>query len=167
MRKRALLAALIAILTAVPTTALPMGARPDDGRTYYFDGSQFREEGTAGQPAIATRTGYYPKLLAAGASGTSIPLPAGTGALAGICYLQQSGGKLRNASGSIPLAGPPVTVRGAGIDRESRCDEQGFFSLALPPGRYEVRGGADARSVTVESDKTTLTTLRGGKRMVD
>ena len=167
MRKRALFAALIAILTAVPTVGLPMGSRPDDGRTYYFDGSQFREEGTAGQPAIATRTGYYPKLLAGGESKTAIPLPAGTGALAGICYLQQSGGKLRSATGSIPLAGITVTVRGGGIEKESHCDDRGFFVLALPPGRYDVRSGSDTRSVTVESDKTTLTPLRGGKRMVD
>ncbi len=167
MRKSVLLATLTATLAAVPTVGLPMGSRPDDGRTMYFDGSAFREGTGAGRPAIATRIGRYPRLLQDGPSGEAAPLPAGTGAVAGICYIQQSGGKLGTRPAILPRPGIQVTVRGTGIEMQTSCDGQGFFSLALPPGRYEVSSGADSRPVTIEPDKTTLTPLRGGKRMVD
>ena len=166
MCKRAFIAALAATLI-LPAIALPMGAKPDDSRTYYFDGSSFREGKPPGLPAIETRIGYYPRTLAGDGISPLRPLPAGTGALAGICYLQQAGGKLGNAPQGHALAGILVTVRGGDIEREISCDDRGFFSLALPPGRYEVRSGADSRAVTVEPEKTTLAPLRGGKRMVD
>ena len=134
MRKRAFIAALAATLT-LPAMALPMGKRPDDSHTYYFDGSQFREGASPDQPAIATRTGQYPHLLGAGGSGQASPLPAGTGALAGICFIQQSGGKLGSKPAFLPRPGITVTVRGTDAVREARCDGHGFFSLALPPGR--------------------------------
>ncbi|TWJ32928.1 hypothetical protein [Geobacter argillaceus] len=166
MHKRALIAALVASLT-IPAAGLPMGSRPDDSRTMYFDGSAFREESRVGQPAIATRIGHYPKLLQEGSPGKTRPLPPETGALAGICYIQQSGGKLGSHPAFLPRPDMPVTVRGAGVEKETRCDGNGFFTLALPPGRYEVRSGADSGTVTIEPDKTTLIPLRGGKRMVD
>ncbi len=167
MRKRALCAALIATL-AVPAITLPMGSRPDDSRTYYFDGSSFREDRTAGFPAIVTRIGRLPRLFQHGADADAAPLlPPGTGALAGICYIQQSGGKLGSRHAFRPRPGMTITVRGTGLERETRCDGEGFFSVALPPGRYEVAVGTDAKSVAVEQDKTTLVSLRGGKRMVD
>ena len=167
MRKRAFIAALAATLTLLPAVALPMGAKPDDSRTYYFDGSQFREGGLPDQLTIATKIGQYPKLLGADGSRQTSPLPDGTGALAGLCFIQQSGGKLGGRPSFLPRPDLPVTVRGAGTTKETRCDERGFFSLALPPGRYDVSSGADTRNVTIEQDKTTLTPLRGGKRMVD
>ncbi len=166
MHKRAIIAALVASLI-IPTAGLSMGSRPDDSRTMYFDGSAFREENTEGQPAIATRIGHYPRLLRDGTSREAVPLPSGTGALAGICYIQQSGGKLGSHPAFLPRPDILVTVRGAGGEKETRCDGNGFFSMALPPGRYEVRSGADSSTVTIEPDKTTLVPLRGGKRMVD
>ena len=167
MHKKAIIAALVAILTTLPAVGLPMGSRPVDSRTMYFDGSVFREGKTAGQPAIATRIGHYPQLLQDGSSREAVPLPSGTGALAGICYIQQSGSKLGSHPAFLPRPGMPVNVSGTGVEREARCDEHGFFSLALPAGRYNVRSGADSRAVTIEQDKTTLIPLRGGKRMVD
>lgn len=167
MHKRAIIAALVASLTTLPAVGLPMGSRPDDSRTMHFDGSAFQEGSVAGQPAITSRIGHYPQLLHEGSSKEVRALPPGTGALAGICYIQQSGGKLGSHPTFLPRSDMPVTVRGAGVEKETRCDGNGFFSLALPPGRYEVRSGADARNVTVELDKTTLIPLRGGKRMVD
>lgn len=166
MHKRALIAALVASLTTLPAVGLPMGSRPDDSRTMHFDGSVFREGSTVGS-AIATRIGHYPQLLQEGSPGEARPLPPGTGALAGICYIQQSGGKLGSHPSFLPRPDMPVTVRGAGAEKETRCDGNGFFSLALPPGRYEVHSGADSGTVTIELDKTTLIPLRGGKRMVD
>lgn len=159
--------ALIASLTIIPAVGLPMGSRPDDSRTMHFDGSAFREEGAVGQPAIATRIGHFPQLFQEGSPREAPPLPPGTGALAGICYIQQSGGKLGSHPTFRPRPAMPVTVRGSGVEKETRCDGNGFFSLALPPGRYEVRSGADSGTVTIEPDKTTLIPLRGGKRMVD
>ena len=167
MSKKPFMTVLAATLALIPAIALPMGSRPDDSRTFYFDGSQFREEAVPDQPAIATSIGQYPYLLGAVGSGRASPLPAGTGALAGLCFIQQSGGKLGSRPSFLPRPDMPVTVRGAGTSKETRCNERGFFSLALPPGRYDVSSGADSRSVTIEQDKTTLTPLRGGKRMVD
>jgi hypothetical protein len=157
---------LIAILTALPSAGLPMGSRPDDVRIYHFDGSQFRGGNAEGMPAIETRTGRYPLLLQ-NDTGVATPLPAGTGALAGICYLQQGGGKLGSHPDLMLRPGIQVTVRGAGVEMRTSCDSRGFFSQALPPGRYEVSSGADTRVISIEADKTTLTPLRGGKRMVD
>jgi hypothetical protein len=166
MHKRALIAALVASLIS-PAVGLPMGSRPDDSRTMYFDGSAFREGSVVGQPTIATRIGHYPQLLQEGSPGEARTLPSGTGALAGICHIQQSGGKLGSHPTFLPRPHMPVTVRGTGVEKETRCDANGFFTLALPPGRYEVRSGADSGTVTIEPDKTTLIPLRGGKRMVD
>lgn len=166
MHKRTIIAALVASLT-IPAAGLPMGSRPDDSRTMHFDGSAFREGNIVGQPAVATRIGHFPQLLQEGSPREIRPLPPGTGALAGICYIQQSGGKLGSHPTFLPRSDMPVTVRGAGVEKETRCDGNGFFSLALPPGRYEVRSSADSGTVTIELDKTTLIPLRGGKRMVD
>lgn len=166
MHKRTTIAALVASLI-IPAAGLPMGSRPDDSRTMHFDGSAFREGNIVGQPAVATRIGHYPQLLQEGSPREIRPLPPGTGALAGICYIQQSGGKLGSHPTFLPRSDMPVTVRGAGVEKEIHCDGNGFFSLALPPGRYEVRSGAYSGTVTIELDKTTLIPLRGGKRMVD
>ena len=47
------------------------------------------------------------------------------------------------------------------------ADQNGFFSLSLPAGTYEVRGAGSPVKLTVTEGKTSLVALRTGKRMVD
>lgn len=119
-----------------------------------------------GSGAIQVRDGYLPVADGAGEPAED-RLPEGTGALALFCYQQRSGGKLKPHAGLAPLAGVAVTVSGKALNLAARTDASGYLILALPPGSYEVRLFGFTRKVDVESGKTALTALRGGKRMVD
>ena len=134
-------------------------------RSYAFAGGQFREVPPPGE--IQLRDGYLPFRSYSGLPLREERLPEGTGGIAGICYLQVTGGKLRSAAGSFPLAGEVIEIRGNNLTMAVRADEAGYFLVALPPAAYELRWRNFTRKVTVAKGKTTLVALRGGKRMVD
>ncbi len=136
---------------------------------YHFDGQGFvAGKSTDGGPFLAVRNGAWPVLLTDSAKIEEVALPEGKGALAGICYMQSSGGKLASGPAYVPYSHMPVQISsGTKVLITVETDNQGFFVAELAPGRYVVSTGAVKVEVTVENNKTVLVPLRAGKRMVD
>jgi len=162
------LAALMVVMLCVAASAL--SKRPDTGWNYYhFDGRGF----SAGQPAegtpfLALRDGVLPVVLARAAKVEAMALPADKGVIAGICYIQSSGGKLADARGYAPCPRTPVTISsGTTVVTRVDSDEHGFFVVMLPAGNYRISAGMFEVAASVTKGTTLLVPLRAGKRMVD
>jgi len=143
--------------------------RGDAWNYYHFDGSRFvAGQTTDGKGFVAVRDGAWPVILTHTAKIEAAILPAGTGVVAGICYVRTSGGKLTEGAGYLasPTMRLPISSNN-GVVTTVQTDEQGYFTAVLPPGRYVVGDGPLAREVRVEKDQTSLIALRVGKRMVD
>ena len=136
---------------------------------YHFDGHAF----AAGQPDdnspfLAVQDRAVPVVLTRAAQIEATPLPPDKGALAGICYIQSSGGKLAGGPGYSPCPAIPLTISsGTTVVVHTETDRSGYFIALLSAGVYRISSGAFAREVTVEVGKTTLGALQTGKRMVD
>jgi hypothetical protein len=95
-------------------------------------------------------------------------MPAGKGALAGICYIQSSGGRLTAGSGYAPCPRTTIAISsGSTVVTSVVSNEHGYFVAILPAGSYRIGSGAFAAEATVENGTTFLVPLRAGKRMVD
>ena len=140
-----------------------------DWNYYHFDGHRF----IAGQPAndgayLALRDDVLPVILTRPTKIEAVALPANKGALAGICYIQRSGGKLSESSGYLPCPPTHITISTGNTAVTSvLSDENGYFMALLPAGRYRVSSGAFMVETRVENGSTVLVPLRTGKRMVD
>lgn len=137
---------------------------------YHFDGTAFVSgPATDGQPFIAIREKLRPVVLTTmSATIEQTILPDDSGVIAGICYLQSSGGKLGGGSGFKPYARVPLQISSGGKDFVTiETDDQGYFVVVLPAGTYSVGNGPFAADITVDRGVTTLVPLRAGKRMVD
>jgi hypothetical protein len=136
---------------------------------YHFDGHGFVAGPSAdGSPFLAVRDGAVPVVLSRMAKIEAVALPAETGALAGICYIQSSGGKLAGGHGNLPCPGMELTLSsGSTTLQHTKTDGSGYFVALLPGGVYRVSSGVFAAEATVENGTTTLVPLRTGKRMVD
>jgi hypothetical protein len=89
----------------------------------------------------------------------------GAGVIAGICYLQISGGKLASADGFKPYPLLPVPVSSEGKELVTvQTDQNGYFMAVLPAGTYSVGSAPITVKITVERGITTLVPLRIGKR---
>jgi hypothetical protein len=132
--------------------------------SFRFDGSGFAEG--SGKGAILVRDGYLPVQAADGAPRED-PLPAGTGAVALLCYQQVSGGKLQSQAGYRAIPGAALSVHGAAVTLAARVDAGGYLILALPAGSYEFKAFGFTKRVNVVQGKNALVSIRGGKRMVD
>ena len=158
---------VLAVTALMSCNSCTFSAAGDAWRSYTFSADGLREAQGPGGTLLKVRDGYLPILSSGGSIPGETPLPPGAGALAGVCYLQSSGGKLRDASGHLPLAGGVVEVAGGSGKFTARTDGGGYFLLALPAGEYTVRVTGMSFRVTVEKGRTSLVALRGGKRMVD
>ena len=137
---------------------------------YHFDGSAFVPGPSVdGAAFIAVQQKVQPVVLTAPSEQLEhAVLPDGSGAIAGICYLQSSGGKLGAGRGFKPFSHVPLLISSAGKQRVTvQTDDHGYFVAVLPAGTYSVANGPFTAEVTVERGITTLVPLRGGKRMVD
>jgi len=161
-----LLLALSVLLPSLDATAL--ARRPvEQWAFFHFDGQAF----VAGKPAegsfIAVLDGVRPVVATAAEKIKAVPLPAGSGTVAGVCYVQASRGKLSSGPGYFPV--PKVTVEisdGERVVATAETDFYGYFVATLPAGSYKVSANG-MTEVKVEQGKTTLIPLRVGKRMVD
>ena len=63
-----------------------------------FDGREFVPGAGEGGLVVLVRDGYLPVLRTGDEAVPSASLPNGIGAIAGICYVQVTGGKLRRAA---------------------------------------------------------------------
>ncbi len=160
-----LLLALSVMLFSFDASAL--ARRPAGQWAYFhFEGGQF----VPGKPEagifVAVQDGVVPMVETSEVKLMAKKLPVGTGALAGICYVQSYGGKLKPAGGYHPV--PMQEVQISTGDRPIltvQTDGNGFFATALPTGIYRV--GKQGVEVKIESGTTRLLPLRVGKRMVD
>ena len=159
------------ICSALPASALAAGNRPAVTWNYYhFDGTAFAPGPSAdGSAFVAVREKFRPVVLAAQTSDIEqTSLPDREGAIAGICYLQSSGGKLGDGSGFKPCPRMPLLISSGGKELVTvQTDDNGYFVAVLPAGTYTIGSGPFTAEITVESGITTLVPLRAGKRMVD
>jgi hypothetical protein len=147
-----------------------MFVSPDkSGHPWHFNGRGFSPGRGDGSVVVLVRDGYLP--VADRGSETvapTTPMPDGQGVIAGICYIQVSGGKLAGRSGTLPMAGYSLKITAAsGESRLAATDDRGYFLLPLPAGVYQVQGEGAPAQVTVTAGKTSLVALRTGKRMAD
>lgn len=152
------------------TAAVAASIRRGDAWNYYhFDGSGFvAGKVTDGSIFVAVSNGVRPVVLTHTERVETMGLPPDTGAVAGICYIQTSGGKLAGGAGYLPCPHMQLAVSsGNRVVTTVQTDEQGYFVVVLPAGRYIVGEGPLAREVRVKKDQTSLVALRLGKRMVD
>lgn len=164
---------ILAVLIVVVVTSMAGAAAKRQGGQwvyYHFDGHGFAAgPGSTGSAFLAVRTGMAPLVLAEkAAQGEATALSRGTGAVAGICYLQSSGGKL--AAGLPYLPVPHMSVQifsGSRVVAMTESDDQGYFAVVLAAGRYTVSAGPARAEIIVEQESTILVPLRTGKRMVD
>jgi hypothetical protein len=152
------------LLTGLTALAGPALA---DWHTLFFDGRELREGSQGRRPALRYRDGDLPFVDYSSGRPQEARLPAGTGGLAGLCFIQVAGGKAHRSPGYLPLAGEPIEIRGRDIALAVRSDASGHFVVALPPGSYDLIVRGLKQRVLVERGKNVFLPIRGGKRMVD
>lgn len=161
----------ILVGTLIPAQLSAAGKRPVAGWTYYhFDGSGFTSgpavDGTA---TVAVREKLRPVVLKTRTTPVEqVELPAGEGAVVGICYIQSSGGRLVSGKGFRASPYIPLQISSGSKQHATlQTDEHGYFAVVLPAGNYSIGNGTFTAQITVEPGITTLVPLRVGKRMVD
>ena len=162
-----LTAALAALLTL--TASCSLSANPAKWEKFSFNGQDFQADGLENRPVIWVRDGYIPRVKEPDdASRDDGKLPPKAGAVAGLCYLQISGGKLVAQSGAIPLPNEQITIRHPkdGVSVTS-SDGAGFFIEKLFPGDYQLFCRGAGVAVRVKAGTTVLVPIRGAKRMAD
>ncbi len=156
------------ICSTLSAPASAAGNRPPDvWNFYHFDGIAFTSgPAVDGSPFLAIREKLLPVVLTVQTAAIEqTALPDGTGAIAGICYIQSSGGKLGVGGGFKPYPRLPLLISNEGKEFVTvQTDNHGYFVVVLPAGVYSVGSGP---SITVERGIATLVPLRVGKRMVD
>jgi len=161
----------VLFLFGTVSTSLAVGKKPSDVWVYYsFNGQAFVPgQSSAGGLTVAMRERVRPVVVPSPAQEPkAVPLPEGTGVLAGICYFQKSGGKLVDGGSYDPCPATPLLVSSGGKPFITvMTDDQGYFIAVLPAGVYTVGSGVAAKELLVERGDTTLIPLRAGKRMVD
>ena len=136
-------------------------------QNHVFDGAAFHEGIAESGPSIYTKEGYLPLIRMKDEALREERLPSETGGVVVLCYVQSAGGKLKNHSGYIPLAGAVIEIRNGGRIMAMRSNGAGYAVLALPAGKYDIQVQGFTQKALVEKGKTTFVAIRMGKRMVD
>jgi hypothetical protein len=158
---------IVAIMSGVVSA---FSKRPDTTWNYYrFDSQGFISgPSTDGTPYLAVRDGVVPVVLKRPTKIEATALPTEKGAIAGICYVQSSGGKLAGKPGYLPSSGVSVDfLAGNNVVSSTQTDKSGYFVAVLPEGVYRISCGIFMTESKVEMGKTTFSAVRAGKRMVD
>ena len=165
-----LLLAVIACAVMCVTAVAASKRQTDIWVYYHFDGVGFKTGPSVdGSAFIALRERLRPVVLQAQRQNLeSIALPEGSGAIAGICYIQSSGGKLGSGKGYVPRSRTPLQIASSGTPPVTlQTDENGYFVAVLAAGVYSIGSGTFTVEISVDRGKTSLVPLRTGKRMVD
>jgi len=168
MKPRIILTSVLAALLSL-TAACTLSATPAKWEKFSFNGQGFQKGGRENWPAIWLRDGFTPRV--AEPHSTSLDfgkLPPQSGAVAGVCYLQISGGKLGDGNGTEPLPDEQITISSTkhGVS-VTRSDAAGIFIEELFPGDYQLSCRGAEVAVIVKEGKTVLVPIRGAKRMAD
>jgi len=157
------------VVCTTVTAAAATRRQADSWSYYHFDGHGFIAGPTSdGSAFVAVRDRMLPVAVTSTGNIEAVVMPPGKGAIAGICYIQSSGGKLASGYGYAPYPRIPVRIfSGDKPVAAVETDEHGFFVATLVAGRYTVSCGIATDEVKLEKDTTVLVPLRGGKRMVD
>ena len=136
---------------------------------YHFNGSGFvAGRSPDGVRFLAVRDRMTPVVTGHHDTIEPTPLPVGKGAVAGICYIRNSGGLSATLGAYTPSPGVTVTISPRdGVPLVTQADEAGFFVAVLDAGSYTVSHGAFSSRVTLEKGTTVLVPLQTGKRMVN
>ena len=159
----------VIILLIFPLIFSCAGGNSSTWKPYTFDGASFSPADDNLPKSIWLRSGHFPLTSEppAGAD-SSDRLPPGTGAVAGICYQQTSGGKLYKQNAVTPYPDEQITFksRTEGVS-VTRTDNNGYFIEYLTAGNYELFCRGVRAEFSVKQGETTLVPIRGGKRMAD
>lgn len=158
------------VMAVAAATALAVSDYPAGTWVYYhFDGTGFvAGQPPAGGPFIGIRKHALPVILSQPSPIEVSSLPAGKGAVAGVCYIQSSGGRLADGRNYLPAPLMPLPVSSGGkLVATIQTDDQGHFVAALDAGVYRIGTPPLTAEVEIERGMTTLVPLRVGKRMVD
>jgi hypothetical protein len=159
----------VIILLIFPMLSSCAGGNSSPWRAYFFDGTQFSPASGNSPGALWLRSGHFPA-AAEPASGTASAdrLPPGSGAVAGICYVQTAGGKISPQRSFSPYPDEQITLKNknAGIF-VTRTGKDGYFAEHLVPGTYELFCRGARTEFRVTQGETTLVPIQGGKRMAD
>jgi hypothetical protein len=136
---------------------------------YTFNGVEFVQQKIEGLPSIWVRDGFSPRTEEPEKAATDTGrLPPKSGAVAGVCYIHSSGGKIADMSGFTLLPDEQITIRNARYGASViRSDTAGFFTEELSPDVYELFCRGAKVEVLVREGETVLAIIRGGKRMAD
>jgi len=157
------------ILLLFSLTLSCAGGHSSPWKPFLFDGTHFAPATDITAKAIWLRSGHFPSTTAPTAGPASPDrLPPGTGAVAGICYLQTSGGKISPHSSFTPYPDEQITFKSKtdGVS-VTRTDKDGYFIEYLKAGDYELLCRGARTEVRISQGETTLVPIRGGKRMAD
>lgn len=164
----------ICVFICLLAYGISMATLPSDAnhwQYYKFNGSGFvLGKPEAAKTVVALHESYWPKVTSTYVSGDVAKLPPVTGVIAGLCYIQTAGGKLDNRGASVNIVYgrmPVQIISRNGEEKSATTDDDGYFMVAVKPGRYSVVCGADSLDIVVENKKTKLIALRAGRRMVD
>lgn len=158
------------ILVVACGAAHSASRRPPKGFVYYhFNGQAFvAGMPAAGGPFVAVGGRLQPRVETGPEKIEEVGLEPGKGAIAGICYIQNSGGKLASAAGYTPCRRTALRISGNEAKPTAvMTDDEGYFVAMLDPGLYRIGDAPLWVEVRVEEGQTTLVPLRAGKRMVD
>lgn len=157
------------LLMILPAIASCTSTHSGNWQPYTFNGKNFSPafEGVTG--AVWIREGNYPIIADEAPDRATIdPLPKDTGAVAGICYLQTTGGKIADHNTFTPYPDERITFKSS-VDGVSvaRTDKNGYFLEYLLIGDYEVFCRGVKSEFRIRRGETTFIPIRGGKRMAD
>ena len=164
-----LILALVAVTIMCVTVSAASRRQTTAWNFYHFDGQAFvAGRPVEGSPFLAVRDRDVPLVLTRTDRLEASPLPTDKGALAGICYLRSSGGKLAGGSSFAPRPDAALEISsGDALVLRAQTDSAGYFVVMLPAGKYRISCGTFEAEAAVEVGKTTLATVQAGKRMVD
>jgi hypothetical protein len=158
-----------AILLIFPLIFSCAGGNSSLWKPYFFDGKNFSPAAGTNFKGIWLRSGHFPVTAEQTPESTATDrLPTGTGAVAGICYIQSSGGKISGHEQFSPYPDEQITFKSKteGV-YVTRTGKDGYFTEYLTAGDYEVFCRGVRAEFRVKRGETTLVPIRGGKRMVD
>ena len=159
----------VMILLLFPLIFSCAGGHASAWKPYFFDGVNFSPASDSTSTAIWLRNGHFPSTSEPTAgSASSDRLPPGTGAVAGICYSQTTGGKIAAQHSFTPYPNEQITFKSKseGVSVK-RSDKDGYFAAYMKAGDYELFCRGARIEFRIKQGETTLVPIRGGKRMVD
>ena len=159
----------VIILMIFPTIFSCAGMNSTLWKAYTFDGIKFSPTSDNSPYTIWVRSGHFPSTAEpVPGSASADRLPPGTGAVAGICYLQTTGGKTAAQNSFTPYPDEQITFKSntEGVS-VTRTDKDGYFIEYLTAGKYELFCRGVRTEFSIKKGETTLVPIRGGKRMAD